>query len=79
MIKSYISSEYHGMYNKCYDKKDTCVIAPIMFYETKTNNPLEVYMVLSCVLYSVIEKYFCIDYICCNYKTLSVIYYYKIL
>ena len=51
ILKRYIWSEYHGMYNKCYDKKDTCVIAPIMFYETKTNNPIKLYRVLSCVLY----------------------------
>ena len=29
------------------------------------------YRVLSCVLYSVIENYACIDYLCCQYKTLS--------
>ena len=31
------------------------------------------YRVLSCVLYSVIDNYVCIDYLCCNYKTLRVI------
>ena len=30
-------------------------------------------MLLICVLYYVIENYFSIDYLCCHYKTLSVI------
>ena len=37
-------------------KKDICIIALIMFYMTKTNNPIKVYRVLSCVLYSFIEN-----------------------
>ena len=44
-----------------------------MFYENKTKNRVKTYRMLSCVLYSVINNYFCIDYICCNPKTLSVI------
>ena len=31
-------------------------------------------MVLSCVLYSVIDNYVCIDYICSNSKKLSLVY-----
>ena len=31
------------------------------------------YRVLSCVPYSVIENYVCIDYLCCHFKNLSVI------
>ena len=40
-------------------KKDTCVIAIVMFYYTK-NNSRKVYRVLSCVLYSVVDNYVCI-------------------
>ena len=36
-------------------------------------NPTKVYMVLSCVLYYVIENYVCVYYLCCHFKTLSVI------
>ena len=32
--------------------KDVCVIALIIFYDIKTKNPIKVYRVLSCVLYS---------------------------
>ena len=54
-------------------KNDTCVIAIVMFYETKTKNLIKLYRVLSCVFYSIIENYVCIEYLCCNSKTLSVI------
>ena len=59
-------------------KKDTCVIALVIFYNTRTKNPIKVYGVLSCVLYCVIENYVCIDYLCCHYKILSFIAFYKI-
>ena len=55
-------------------KKDTCVIPLIMFYESKGKNPIKVYRMLSCVLYSLINHYDCIDYLCCKSKTLSSIY-----
>ena len=32
---------------------------------------------LSCVLYYVMDNFVCIDYLCCQYKRLSVICYYK--
>ena len=54
-------------------KKDTCVIALIIIYETKTNNPIKVYRSLSCFLYSFIYNCVCIDYLCCHSQTLSVI------
>ena len=51
-------------------KNDTCVIAPVIFNETK-KNPTKVYRVLSCVIYSFIDNYVCIDHLCCHSKTLS--------
>ena len=42
--------------------------------ESKTKDPIKVYRVLSCVLYSIIENYFCIGYLCCQSKTLSIMY-----
>ena len=54
-------------------KKDTCIIALVMFYENKTKNSTKVYRVLSCVLYSVIDNYVWIDYLCCHSKTLRII------
>ena len=55
------------------EKHYTWVFALVMFYKTKTNNPIKVYRLLSCVLYYFIENYVCIDYVCCHSRTLSVI------
>ena len=52
-------------------KKDTCVIALIMFYENNGTKPKNMYRVLSCVLYYLIKNYVCIDYISCQYKKLN--------
>ena len=51
--------------------KDTCIIALMMFYESKGKNSTKLYSVLSCVFYSIIEDYVCIDYWYCQSKTLS--------
>ena len=71
MIKSYISSKYRGSYTKCYEKKDTHVIALIIFYESKTKYSIKVYGVLSYVQYYITENYVFIDYLCCKSKKLS--------
>ena len=67
------SSKYHAWYKKCYKEKNMCVIALVMFYESGGNNTKTVFMVFSCVLYYVTENYVCIEYLCCQYKKLSVI------
>ena len=36
-------------------KKDTCIISLIMFYESKTKNPIKLYRVLSCFFYYIID------------------------
>ena len=38
-------------------KKNTCVIALVIFDENITTNPMRVFMVLNCILYSVIDNY----------------------
>ena len=58
----------------CMKKKNTCVMELIMSYEINEVKPKKVYRVLSCVLYSIIENYVCIDYLSCQSKTLSTIY-----
>ena len=42
-------------------KKNTCVMAPIMFYENI--GEIKIYRVLICVVYSLIYNYACIDYL----------------
>ena len=54
-------------------KENMCVIALVIFYENRTNNTMKVFRVLSCVLYTVIENYVCIAYLCCQSKKLSLI------
>ena len=49
-------------------KNNMCVIALVMFYDNITKYATEVYRVLGCVLYSVIDNYVCIDYLCCQSK-----------
>ena len=64
-------SKYRVWYNKCYEKKNMCVITLVIFYDNITTNSTKLFRVLSCVLYFVINNYVCIDYICCQYKTIS--------
>ena len=59
--------------------KNTCVITLIMFYGDNGVKPKQMYRVLSCVLYSIIDNYFCIDYLLCQSKSLSIISSNKIL
>ena len=42
-------------------KKNTSVLELVMFYETRLDNKL--YRVLSCVIYTIIRNYVCIDYL----------------
>ena len=51
-------------------KKYRCVIAIIMFYDSKKDS-IKMCGVISCVLYYIIDNYVCIDYLCCQSKTLS--------
>ena len=59
-------------------KKNTCVIALIILYESKSKTPVKVYKVLSYVIYYLINNYVLIDYLCCQSKTLSIISYGRI-
>ena len=53
--------------------KDTCIIALIMFYESKGKKSIKLYRVLSCVLYYPMENSVCIDYLYYQFKTLIII------
>ena len=50
----------------CLRKNNTCVMALIMFYENNLLKPKKSYRVLSCLLYSLIDNYVCIDYLSCQ-------------
>ena len=48
------------------EKENISVLSLIMFYETTANNPDKYYRVLSCVIYTIVKNYFCIDYPDCQ-------------
>ena len=51
-------------------RKNTCVMALIMIYENNGEIPKQLYRVLSCVVYYLIENYICIEYLLCQSKIL---------
>ena len=55
---------------ECMRKKNTCVMPLIMIYENNGEKLKKVYTVLSCVVYSLIYNYICIDYLSYQSKTL---------
>ena len=44
-------------------KKNTYIIALIIFYENKVTKQKKVYRVLNCVIYSLMDNYILIDYL----------------
>ena len=50
----------------CLKKKNIFVMVPIMIYENNGEKQKIMYRVLSCVVYSLIENYVCIDYLSCQ-------------
>ena len=54
----------------CLLKKNTYVMALIIIYETGGKDIRNVYRVLSCVVYTLIDNYVCIYYLLCQSKTL---------
>ena len=48
-------------------KKKTRVLVLLIFYETRKNHK-KAFKVLSCVIYTIINNYICIDYLACDPK-----------
>ena len=57
--------------NKTLMIRDTRVIALVAFYELGNNNPRKMFKVLSCVIYTIIDRYVCIDYLGTEIKKIS--------
>ena len=49
-------------------KTNTSVLALLMFYDTIGVKPNKYFRVLSCVIYTIIGNYVCIDYLACQLK-----------
>ena len=52
-------------------KRDTRVIVLVFFYELGNINPRKMFKVLSCVIYTIIDRYVCIDYLGAEKKKMS--------
>ena len=52
-------------------KKSTCVLALVFFYKTRHKNATKSFRVLSCVIYTINERYVYIDYLVCQSKEFS--------
>ena len=69
-VEKYLSVSFHEKkmetIKDCLRKKNTYVMELVIFYENNGLKPKKVYRVLSCVVYSPIENYVCIEYILCQ-------------
>ena len=45
-----------------------CILALVMLYETRNKNTTKVFIFLSCVIYTIIDNYLCIDYLAWQIK-----------
>ena len=52
-------------------KNNEKMLALLIFDETRADNTKKYFKVLSCVLYTIISNYVCIDYLACESKTIS--------
>ena len=52
-------------------KKNTRVLSLVVFCELGNINPRKMFKVLSCVIYKIIDRYVCIDYLCTEKKKIS--------
>ena len=66
-VKACLINTFGADTNKRINKKmmnrDTRVLALVVFYELGNFNPRKMFRVLSCVIYTIIGRYFCIDYL----------------
>ena len=66
-VKTCLSNTFGADTNKHINKtlinRDTRVLALVIFYEHGTFNPRKMFKVLICVIYTIIDRYVCIDYL----------------
>ena len=60
--------------NKTLMKQNTRVLALFIFYEIGNFNPSKMFRVLSCAIYTIINRYVCIDYLGTETKKISEIH-----
>ena len=66
-VKACLSNKFGADTNKHINKTlmnwDTRLLALVVFYELRTFNRRKMFRVLSCVIYTIIYRYVCIDYL----------------
>ena len=62
-LKHIFGPDTNSHISKILHKPNTRVIALVIFYESGKTIIRKVFIVLSCVIYSIIDKYVCIDYL----------------
>ena len=71
-VKACLSNTFGADTNKHINnillKRNTRVIALVVHYEHGNLNSRKIFKVLSCVIYTIIDRYVCIDYLCIEIK-----------
>ena len=74
-VKTYLNNTFGADTNKHINKtlmnRDTRVLALVVFYEQGDFNPRKMFRVLSCVIYTIIDRCVCIDYLGIETKKIS--------
>ena len=71
-LSNTIGADTNKHINKILLKRNTRVIALVVHYEHGNLNTRKMFKVLSCVIYTIIDRYICIDYLCTEIKNKSI-------
>ena len=67
-LNNTFGSDTNILINKTLMKRNTRVLALVVFYELGNINPRKNFKVLSCVIYTIIDRYVCIYYLVTDIK-----------
>ena len=70
-LKDTFGADTNKQINVILKRPNTRVIELIINYEHGSYSTIKMFKVLSCVVYTIIDKYVCIDYLCTENKRLS--------
>ena len=74
-VKAFLSNTFGADTNKHINKillkRNTRVIALVVYSELGNTNPKKMFKVLSCVIYAIIDRYVCMDYLGTEIKKIS--------
>ena len=72
-LKNTFGPDTNKHIHKTLMKQNTRVLALVVFYEIGDINPIKMFRVLSCVIYTIIDRYIIIDYLGTEIKKISVL------